>query len=229
MSQQLTIEDQLEVEAAVRELSDYASKTFPEEFRKLSTEIHHAERLQDIQALYQDVIAPRYSSIFGPLIKYRVPTARTLIEEPVIVVTDLDCNGNDSVGIDLSDDYEDSITEAAKSYRQECGWDLPPACDGVWVLHLTPYYGSGTEDGPWNYRANLTGFAVLQDRDKDGKYESMAHIWVAFSSRKKGIGSQIISKLRSMGVTKIEYPYTYLGGHLLKKSWPEMLAPMVER
>jgi len=39
---------------------------------------------------------------------------------------------------------------AARACRRECGWDIPPGDEGVWLLTLVPVEGFGDDEYPWS-------------------------------------------------------------------------------
>lgn len=77
---------------------------------------------------------------------------------------------------------------------------------------LAPVRGGGGEDGPWDYTGHLTGFVILYDRDSDGAYESVGHIWTAAAWRRRGIARRLLADARSRFQFRIiERPYTANG------------------
>lgn len=98
---------------------------------------------------------------------------------------------SDPAGVDCltrwsSDDWTDTApAKAAMAYKRETRWDTPPDQAGVWIIAASPYGWSCD-----TFRGNLVGFAVLHDRDGDGAYESLAHIWTAAAWRRRGIGDR---------------------------------------
>ncbi|SMC65603.1 hypothetical protein [Kibdelosporangium aridum] len=65
------------------------------------------------------------------------------------------------------------------AYKRAAKWDHPPDASGVWLLMLTPVSASNGEDEAWFQSGHLAGFVVVHDRDEDGAYESIGHIWTA--------------------------------------------------
>jgi ribosomal protein S18 acetylase RimI-like enzyme len=62
---------------------------------------------------------------------------------------------------------------------------------------------------PWQYRGHLAGFLILYDRDDDGIYESIGHIWTAKAWRRRGIARRLLREARSrFGATKFEGPFS---------------------
>jgi hypothetical protein len=96
---------------------------------------------------------------------------------PVTLQIDLDgyVDGDPSSAVQM-DEWEGSALDiAGRAYRRECGWDFSPGEAGIWLLSVAPY-SSMEWDGRTNWTGTLTGFAILHDRDKDGDYESLAHL-----------------------------------------------------
>ena len=111
-----------------------------------------------------------------------------------------------------SDDWRESaLARAAKAYQRECRWDVPPGADGVWVIAASPYrWIEGA------FYGNLVGFMVIHDRDADGEYESIAHLWTAAAWRRRGIADQLIRTGRdSFPINTVEEPITSSGRALL--------------
>jgi len=96
-------------------------------------------------------------------------------------------------------DFDESpFFMAARAYRRECGWDFTPAKAGIWVFAVAPYTWLGSdEDGTATGR--LVGFLILHDRDEDGTYESLAHIWTASAWRRRGIARKMLAEARRRG------------------------------
>ncbi len=145
----------------------------------------------------------------------------------IVAGTDLDNPGVHDFGADL-DRYAfegpsgawrgSSLERAARAYRREAGWDFAPGESGIWLLMLAPVTAiGGGVDEPWSYAGHLTGFAVLCDRDKDGEYEAVSHIWTAAAWRHRGIALRLLEEARSrFGVRNIEGPYTEDGQALVR-------------
>jgi GNAT superfamily N-acetyltransferase len=81
---------------------------------------------------------------------------------------------------------------------------------------LAPVWGA-RGDGPWHYTGYLIGFAILYDRDEDGAYESVGHIWTAAAWRRRGISRRLMAEARSrFQFTGIEEPYTKEGAAFME-------------
>jgi len=102
------------------------------------------------------------------------------------------------------------LERAAYAYKREAGWDFTPDDSGFWLLMLAPVHGFGGGDShDWLYTGHLVGFVILHDRDRDGVYESVAHIWTAAAWRRRGIARRLLAEARSrFAFTGVEGPYT---------------------
>lgn len=140
-------------------------------------------------------------------------------------------------GIDLDDDrewgfavtlgegaFEDEagewansrLSQAARAYQREAGWDFAPGDAGIWLITLAPTSAIGGTDR-MTYWGHVAGFAVLYDRDADGKYESVGHIWTASAWRRRGIARRLLHEASErFGSDRIEGPYTKSGAALVK-------------
>ncbi|MFE6645078.1 GNAT family N-acetyltransferase [Nocardioides sp. NPDC057772] len=106
---------------------------------------------------------------------------------------------------------ETARARAALAYKRESRWDVPPGPDGIWVIATSPY--QLTND---TFLGTLVGFVVVHDRDHDGAYESIAHIWTASAWRRRGIAEQMIRTARDlMPINAVEAPITANGRALL--------------
>lgn len=73
------------------------------------------------------------------------------------------------------------------------GWNSAPREADVWLLIPDPCRASGGWMG--RHTGHPTGFAVLYDRDEDGSYESVGHVWTAIAWRRKGTGQRLLTWL----------------------------------
>ncbi|PRY40506.1 GNAT family N-acetyltransferase [Umezawaea tangerina] len=113
--------------------------------------------------------------------------------------------------------HDSPLNRAALAYKRVCGWDFPPGEAGVWLVMLAPTSASGGQDGPWFYSGRLVGFLVVYDRDEDGIYESIGHIWTAMAWQRRGIARRLLAEARSrFAITTVEEPLTSAGAALLK-------------
>lgn len=121
---------------------------------------------------------------------------------------------------DYGDDWSDSaLGRAASAYRKEAGWDFAPGSAGIWLLMLAPRSAMGASDGDddWSYYGNLAAFVILYDRDEDGDYENIAHIWTAAAWRRRGIARQLVGEAgRRFGAVRAEGPFSDDGESLLR-------------
>ena len=143
-----------------------------------------------------------------------------------VFVVDIDTGTHsDPVGAEClvewsSGDWRESaLARAAKAYQRECRWDVPPGEDGVWVVAVSPYrWIEGA------FYGNLVGFVVVHDRDDDGEYESIAHIWTATAWRRRGIADQLIRTTRDLlPINAVEEPITSSGQALLGSGASDLL------
>lgn len=143
-----------------------------------------------------------------------------------VFVVDIDSGTHsDPVGAEClvewsSGDWKESaLARAAKAYQRECRWDAPPGEDGVWVVAASPYrWIEGA------FYGNLVGFVVVHDRDDDGEYESIAHIWTATAWRRHGIADQLIRTTRDLlPINTVEEPITSSGQALLGSAASDLL------
>lgn len=102
------------------------------------------------------------------------------------------------------------LERAAYAYKREAGWDFTPDDSGFWLLMLAPVHGFGGGDNEeWMYTGHLTGFIILHDRDHDGEYETIAHMWTASAWRRRGVARRLMAEARSrFPITNVERPYT---------------------
>lgn len=76
---------------------------------------------------------------------------------------------------------------------------------------------------------DLVGFVVVHDRDDDGDYESIAHIWTATAWRRRGVAAQLVRAARDlMPINAVEEPITGSGQALLGSVASDLLEPADE-
>jgi ribosomal protein S18 acetylase RimI-like enzyme len=152
----------------------------------------------------------------GPLISWEAPR-RDTDWELVMSGIDLDNDAYDFGAVKLGGDAFDGpdgwqssvLGRAARAYKRASQWDFAPDEAGLWLVMLAPVSGIGGEDGPWHYTGHLAGFVILYDRDRDGAYESVGHMWTAAAWRRRGIARRLLAEARSRFQFKgIEGPYT---------------------
>ena len=117
---------------------------------------------------------------------------------------------------------------AARAYRRECKWDSSPGDGGVWLimLHPTSWTGSDEDLNDWSAGGELVGFLIVHDRDEDGNYESVAHIWTAALWRRRGIASHSLDQARRrFPIVAIEGPPTELGAALVNARASDLPGP----
>lgn len=90
-------------------------------------------------------------------------------------------------------DWEHSAPAlAARGYRRESRWDHSPGEAGIWLLCVMPYESMGA-----SWIGRLVAFAIIHDRDMDGEYESLAHLWTACSCRRRGLGGWLMREAQA--------------------------------
>jgi GNAT superfamily N-acetyltransferase len=131
---------------------------------------------------------------------------------------------DDPAGASHIDEWEDSaLALAGRAYRRECGWDFSPGEAGIWLVSVSPYSSMGGDDRT-NWSGTLTGFVILHDRDEDGEYESLAHLWTAHAWRRRGVGASLVRQARErFPVSQVENPITDGGRLLLEACAPDLL------
>ncbi len=165
----------------------------------------------------------------GPRIAWQAPRVNEW--DLTLAGVDLD-NGDDNLefGVKLSDSafegecgtWSDSALDlAARSYKREAGWDFAPGEAGFWLLMLAPLSGIGGT-GEWSYFGRLTSFVILHDRDKDGSYESVAHMWTAHAWRRRGIAKRLLQEAKTrFDFRTVEGPLTEASAALLD-AYPQL-------
>ncbi|ALG06247.1 hypothetical protein AOZ06_04265 [Kibdelosporangium phytohabitans] len=164
------------------------------------------------------------ASQLGPAISWRAPL-REGDWGLVLSGVDLDNKAYDfgefQLGIDAFEGptgnwHGSALNRAGMAYKRAGRWDHPPDESGVWLLMLAPVSASGREDGTWFYSGRLAGFVIVYDRDEDGAYESVGHIWTATAWQRRGIARRLLAEARSrFPVTSVEGPYTEAGAAFL--------------
>lgn len=119
--------------------------------------------------------------------------------------------------------WEDTgFRRAAVAYRRECRWDHSPDAAGVWVIAVAPT--SNAPDGDEAiWVGNLVGFLIVHDRDGDGEYESIAHMWTATGWRGRGVATAMVQHSRDrFPIRSVEGPVTDAGAALLSSAAPDL-------
>jgi GNAT superfamily N-acetyltransferase len=119
--------------------------------------------------------------------------------------------------------WEDTgFWRAAVAYRRECRWDFSPGSAGIWVAALAPTFSAGAGDET-AWTGNLVGFVVVHDRDEDGEYESIAHMWTATGWRGRGVATAMVQHARDQfPIRSVEGPVTEAGAGLLASAAPDL-------
>lgn len=169
------------------------------------------------------------ASELGPLISWEAPL-RKGDWDLITVSADLDNGSAWPDEITFSDSAFEgprgdwpgsSLDLASRAYQRECRCDFAPGEAGIWLLMLAPVSGCGGDDGPWGYTGHLAGFVILYDRDHDGVYESVGHIWTASAWRRRGIAASLLREARSrFGYEHVEGPLTRAGAALMASLEP---------
>lgn len=143
-----------------------------------------------------------------------------------VLVIDVDTDTHtDPVGVYGPEEWEpdewnqSALARAAYAYKRECRWDASPGPAGVWLVAAAPYrWIMGT------YYGNLAGFLVVHDRDGDGQYESIAHMWTASAWRRRGVAAQLVNAARDrFPISDVEGPITGNGTALLASVADDLL------
>jgi acetyltransferase (GNAT) family protein len=120
---------------------------------------------------------------------------------------------------------ESALGKAALAYKRQAKWDFAPGEAGVWLIALQPVSWASTGDpaDPIYSTGNLVGFLIVHDRDEDGEYESIAHMWTATLWRRRGIASNLLHEARTrFPIRVIEGPATEPGAALLAARAPDL-------
>lgn len=160
----------------------------------------------------------------GPPISWEAPR-RDGDWDLVVAGVDLDADAHDFGDIELGADafigpkgtwHGSALDRAGLVYKRACGWDFTPGNAGIWLVMLAPLSASGGENDPWGYSGRLAGFLVIYDRDNDGTYEAIGHIWTATAWQRRGIARRLLTEATiRFPITNIERPYTTDGSAFL--------------
>lgn len=176
---------------------------------------HITDLLSHLPAVFHDV-EQAVAARVGPRIAWQAPQRDGW--DLLTICVDLDYSEHDFGGRLADDEYgpwhrdDNALHLASKAYRRECGWDFAPGPAGVWLLRLAPVSWAGGETGDWSYSGYLTAFVILHDRDEDGRYESVAHMWTAQAWRRRGIALELLREAETQfNFDRFEGPYTDAG------------------
>ena len=161
---------------------------------------------------------------FGPRVHWRAPFK----EDWELTAAGIDFD-NDALDFGDIEFYEDifegpnsdwidsPLHRAARAYQREAGWDFAPDQTGVWFLMLAPTtMVGGDQDEDCSYSGHLVGFVIVQDRDDDYTYESVAHLWTATAWRRQGIARRLLDEAKArFTIEGVEGPYTDDGAAFL--------------
>ena len=201
----------------------------------LADNLHH-NLLYDARKVIE-LLETEHAAAFGPTLQLEgVPTVSMSVEHILdLNLDDFDEEEYARESLHLPVKFfweEEGLSKAALAYSRECGWDFAPGEAGRWIVYCLLTSGSGGgEDAStgeillMRYQAQVVGFAILHDRDRDEAYESLAHIWVAKAARGRGVASRLVREARARHpLKKIEEPITDEGQRLFAKAWPEYMA-----
>jgi ribosomal protein S18 acetylase RimI-like enzyme len=193
--------------------------------KKIKQHGFHFELLHDVQKL-ADVISEDYAAQLGPRLSVEGPRDCSM-EEPHILAFDFD-QDNELCRFVLSADrdwHDTGLARAATAYRRCCRWDFAPGEAGIWLCYYLITDGMGGSEGNWHYNGNVVGFAILYDRDKDGRHESLGHVWTAAAARRKGVARALIAHARQhFPLQHVERPLTNDSRGLFETVWPEAIS-----
>lgn len=142
----------------------------------------------------------------------------------VIRQLDLDDSGCDDPegASDIGEWDESALARAALVYRRECRWDFAPGEAGIWLIAVQPYanWGSSTHS---SWSGVLAGFVILYDRDGDGEYETLGHMWTAREWRRRGIASDLVRTAQERFAVRRLDGVTEGGASFFESVAPELL------
>jgi ribosomal protein S18 acetylase RimI-like enzyme len=171
-----------------------------------------------------DEAALAVAAHLGPYIGWRAEQQRGDFGL-IAAALDLDNDGERSFGPILdeaataAEQGDSSLEQAALVYRRETGRDLAPELAGIWLVMLVPGAVASEDAGWWDCAGYLAGFMILYDRDEDGTYETIGHIWTAQAWRHRGIARQLLHEARSrFGARTFEEPLTEDGSAFVEAS-----------
>ncbi|QIK82975.1 GNAT family N-acetyltransferase [Sanguibacter sp. HDW7] len=158
---------------------------------------------------------------FGPSIVVAAPfdDARW-VDGGYIETVDLDRGTLEErpVKVDAHSWRDSAMQRAARAYSRAGQYDMQPGSDGLWILHIEPVEG---HDESWT--GSLTGFVVLYDRDRDGRYEALAHVWTASQCQRRGVGTRLVREaLANHKIAYVEGPLSEGGRRLLQVAAPDL-------
>lgn len=189
--------------------------------------VTHFDLLYDITRL-QDIIGEQYDAVFGPRLS-TIAAGKPEISMDVGHILTFDFDQGDDFGdqqLHLREGFEwneSGFSRAAIAYRHCCGWDFTPDEAGIWLCYYLLTDAHGSRRRMW-FNGNLIGFVILYDRNEDGNYESLGHIWTAEAARRKGVARQLVKYAREhFPIQRVEGPLTDSGRSLIENVWPESL------
>lgn len=187
----------------------------PEAGRSLSKVIRDFERTLNAAQLV--AVAE-----LGPLVGWERSNYQSGEWDLAVALVDLDEDANGSGDITLGRHVMEgpdgsALDLAAKAYKRAARWDFPAGESGRWMVMLAPVEGwNFGDEGQWSFTGHLVGFVVLYDRDGDGTYEAVGHVWTAAAWRRRGIAQRLLSEAKArFRFSVIKEPYSDDGKALL--------------
>ena len=203
-----------EIEQAYRGAHRALETIMPESFGFLPEADLECNDMLSQFPLLVDEAALVVAAHLGPYISWQAEPHRGDLDL-VPAGLDLDNDGELDFGPTLDElataaDYGDSsLEQAAQIYGRDAGRDFAPELAGIWLLMLAPVAGVASDSYPWDCAGHLAGFMILYDRDEDGTYETVGHIWTARGWRRQGIARHLLHEARSRyGTSRFEGPFS---------------------
>lgn len=178
------------------------------------------EDLEKLTRLAQEAAA----ADLGPNFRWTTPELPDDLPASITVQVDLDGGVHDvPPGVSGVGTWENSaLARAGRAYKNGCDLNFQPGEGGIWLLHVVPY-SAWEGSGQTQWHGTLAGFAILHDRDEDGEYESLAHLWTAPAWRRRAIGTSLVRAARErFPVSQLEGPLTDGGRLLLEACAPDL-------
>lgn len=198
---------------------DWVTSGYPYDPEALAEHELHFEYFTAFNAMVS-ALRVEYDRLLGPRIEVQAAQGTKL--DSFIEEFDFDTDRAQDGVLKLSEYFEwddSAFAKAALLYSRECHWDFAPGEAGIWLTYVI-LTGAVNEC----FSGNLVGFAILYDRDHDGKYESIGHLWTAEFARRKGVARQLLERAkRDFPIERIEGPSTDAGHALIEATWPEMI------
>jgi len=188
---------------------------------------HHAIAFSTIMGMVEQM-KRGYAENFGPLLHFTENNVKAPQELGIGIdlfyCYDTDHNRYQNTPFTtFARDREAVIQEATNAYSTEIKLNSPYVpSTGLWILRVIPVESFGTypeASSPletWRYTANLIGFAAIQDVNEDGSYDTLEHLWVAKTHRRKKIATELLAKAKYFGAYMLADKITDAGKAVLK-------------